>query len=99
MDNLVLDTVIGLVFIFAIFAVLISLLTEMIARFIGLRGEYLLRGIRTMVDGQSHFRLSLMDLFTRTPGAPAPKQGEPLDPYVTQLMRHPLIATSADKAE
>src|SRR5438067_6541137 len=99
MDDLVLETVIGLVFIFATFAVLVSLVTELIARFIGLRGEYLLRGIRTMVDGQSHFRLSLGDLFARNPGTPAPQAGEPPDPFVSRLMRHPLIAASADKAE
>lgn len=99
MDNLVLETVIGLVFIFATFAVLVSLVTELIARFIGLRGEYLLRGIRTMVDGRSQFRLSLGDLFARTAGTPQRKDGEPPDPYVTRLMRHPLIAASADKAE
>jgi hypothetical protein len=99
MDNLVLETVIGLVFVFGTFAVLVSLLTELIARFIGLRGEYLLRGIRTMVDGRSHFKLSFGDLFARTPGEPKPQAGEPPEPYVTQLMQHPLIASSADKAE
>lgn len=99
MDSLVLQTVIGLVFIFAIFAVLVSLVTESIARFIGLRGEYLLRGIRTLVDGQSHFRLSVGDLLARTTGGPAPKPGEPVDPFVAKLMRHSLICTSADKAE
>ncbi|HKR49058.1 MAG TPA: hypothetical protein VJT72_05645 [Pseudonocardiaceae bacterium] len=99
MDNLILETVIGLLFIFAAFAVLVSLLTESIARFIGLRGEYLLRGVRTLVDGQGHFRLSLGDLVARTVGGPAPKPGEPQDPFVTKLMQHPLICTSADKAE
>jgi len=98
MDNLVLATVIGLLFIFATFAVLVSLLTESIARFIGLRGEYLLRGVRTLVDGQSHFRLSFGDLVARTAGSPAPQSGEPDDPFVTRLMQHPLICTSADKA-
>jgi hypothetical protein len=99
MDNLVLTTVIGLVFIVAAFAVLVSVLTEVVARIIGLRGEYLLRGVRTLVDGQGHFRLSLGDLFARTAGSPAPKPGEPEDPFVTRLMQHPLICSSADKAE
>jgi hypothetical protein len=99
MDNLIVETVIGLLFIFAVFAVLVSLLTEAIARFVGLRGEYLLRGVRTLVDGQGHFRLSLGDLVARTVGRPAPKPDEPADPFVTRLMQHPLICTSADKAE
>lgn len=99
MDNVILETVVGLVFIFGIFAVVVSLLTELVARFIGLRGEYLLRGVRTLVDGQGQFRLSLGDLFARTAGRPAPKPGEPEDPFVTRLMQHPLICTSADKAQ
>ena len=99
MDNLVLETVVGLLFIFGTFAVLVSLLTESIARFVGLRGEYLLRGVRTLVDGQGHFQLSVRDLFSSKPGKPVPDSGEPKNPYVTQLMHHPLICTSADKAE
>jgi hypothetical protein len=98
MDNIILQTVIGLLFIFGTFAVLVSLLTESIARFIGLRGEYLLRGVRTLVDGEGYFRLSLQDLLARKPGTPAPRSNEPENPYVTQLMHHALICTSADKA-
>lgn len=98
MDNIILQTVIGLLFIFGTFAVLVSLLTESIARFIGLRGEYLLRGVRTLVDGEGYFRLSLKDLLARKPGTPAPRSNEPENPYVTQLMHHALICTSADKA-
>ena len=65
MDSLILQTVIGLVFLFATFAVLVSLLTELIARFIGLRGEYLLRGIRTLVDGGGDFGLGMSDMLRR----------------------------------
>ena len=50
MDSLVVQTAIGLVFVFATFAALVSVLTEAIARYIGLRGEYLLRGIRSLLD-------------------------------------------------
>src|SRR5215472_1640729 len=38
-------------FVFAVTAALASLLTELIARFLGLRGAYLLSGIRELVDG------------------------------------------------
>jgi hypothetical protein len=99
MDNLVLETVIGLVFVFGTFSVIVSLLTEMIARFIGLRGEYLLRGIRTLVDGSGHFKLSFGDLFARSSKAPAPKADDPPAPITPELMRHALICSSADKAQ
>jgi hypothetical protein len=63
-DSLVLDTVIGIVFVFATFGLLISLLTELIARFMGLRGEYLMRGLRSLVDENPTFRLQWRDLLT-----------------------------------
>ena len=62
-DSLVVQTAIGLVFVFATFAALVSVLTEAIARYIGLRGEYLLRGIRSLLDDQENeFKLSAMDM-------------------------------------
>ena len=63
-DSLVLDTVIGIVFVFATFGLLISLLTELIARFMGMRGEYLMRGLRSLVDENPTFRLQWRDLLT-----------------------------------
>src|SRR5262245_22701328 len=53
MDSLILQTVIGLIFIFAVLSALVSVLTEAVTRFIGLRGEYLMRGIRSLVDKKS----------------------------------------------
>jgi hypothetical protein len=47
----VIDLAIGLTFVFAVTAALASLLTEFIARFLGLRGAYLLSGLRELVDG------------------------------------------------
>jgi hypothetical protein len=96
MDSLVLQTAIGLVFVFAVFAALVSVLTELIARFIGLRGEYLLRGIRSLVDGKSHFELRFRDLLRRQP--PADAGGRP-PAMVTRIMTHPLIEVNADKAQ
>ena len=46
----VIDLAIGLTFVFAVTAALASLLTEFIARFLGLRGAYLLSGLRELVD-------------------------------------------------
>jgi len=47
----VIDLAIGLTFVFGVTAALASLLTEFIARFLGLRGAYLLSGLRELVDG------------------------------------------------
>jgi hypothetical protein len=44
------DLAIGLVFVFGVTAALSSAVTEMIARFLGLRGAYLLSGLRELVD-------------------------------------------------
>ena len=47
----VIDLAIGMTFVFAVTAALASLFTESIARFLGLRGAYLLSGLRELVDG------------------------------------------------
>src|SRR3954451_11157631 len=57
LESLILTVAIGLVFTFAVLAAVTSIVTEGIARFVGLRGEYLLRGLRTMLDGDSDFAL------------------------------------------
>ena len=95
MDSLILETVIGLVFVFAVFASIVSVLTEMITRYMGLRGEYLLRGLRTLLDGGGSF--SLNPLPFQTSGDPAPQQGEPASPLVTQLLSTQLLKSYADK--
>jgi hypothetical protein len=99
MDSLVLQTAIGLVFVFAVFAALVSVLTELIARFIGLRGEYLLRGIRSLVDGPSTFELPFRDLLPRKSEKPPADAGDGPPAMVTRIMTHPLIKVSADKAQ
>lgn len=95
MDSLVLQTAIGLVFVFATFAALASVLTEAIARFIGLRGEYVLRGIRSLVDGSAQFGLGFGDLLRRRPTTPT---DGPEDQVMAKLVGHPLVAGQADKA-
>ncbi len=47
----IIDLAIGLTFVFGVTAALASLVTEMIARLIGMRGAYLLSGLRELVDG------------------------------------------------
>jgi hypothetical protein len=47
----IIDLAIGLTFVFAVTAALSSAVTELVARFLGLRGAYLLTGLRELVDG------------------------------------------------
>lgn len=46
----IIDLAIGLAFVFGVTAALSSVLTELIARFLGLRGAYLLGGLRELLD-------------------------------------------------
>jgi hypothetical protein len=47
----IIDLAIGMVFVFGVTAALSSVFTELIARFLGLRGAYLLGGLRELLDG------------------------------------------------
>jgi hypothetical protein len=47
----IIDLAIGLAFVFGVTAALSSVITELIARYLGLRGAYLLRGLRELLDG------------------------------------------------
>ncbi len=46
----IIDLVIGLTFVFGVTAALASAVTELISRWLGLRGAYLLTGLRELVD-------------------------------------------------
>ena len=48
----IIDLAICLAFIFGVTASLSSVITEMIARFLGLRGAYLLLGLRELLDSK-----------------------------------------------
>ena len=48
----ILDLAIGLAFVFGAAAALSSVVTELIARCLGLRGAYLLRGLRELLDSE-----------------------------------------------
>src|SRR5262245_64186023 len=47
----IIDVAIGLAFVFGVTAALSSVFTELISRFVGLRGAYLLAGLRELLDG------------------------------------------------
>ena len=49
----IVDLAIGLVFIFGVTAALAAVITELIARFLGLRGAYLLLGLRELLDSST----------------------------------------------
>jgi len=99
MDSLILVTAIGLIFVFATFAALTSVVTEGIARFLGLRGEYLLRGIRSLVDNGHDFSLFAKD----APSSSAPAVGgvsafDPSKAVTPQLLNLTFLSSYADKA-
>ncbi|HEV8279519.1 MAG TPA: hypothetical protein VGQ26_28030 [Streptosporangiaceae bacterium] len=100
MDSLVLQTAIGLVFIFGATAAAVSAVTEGVSRFLGLRAEYLLRGVRTLVDGQSEFGLSWRAVMPKMLGGRLqPAAADPPTARVAQIMSHPLVASSAKQAD
>lgn len=77
----IIDLAIGLTFVFAVAAALASVATELIARLLGLRGAYLLSGLRELVDGggastdlsqaEQDYQ-SMQDIIARPPADPAP---------------------------
>lgn len=75
----IIDLAIGLVFVFGVTAALSSAVTELISRFLGLRGAYLLTGLRELVDsGTAPTDLSQAETAYRgmqavVLGAPAPE--------------------------
>ena len=115
MANLVLQTVAGLVFIFATFAGAVSVTSEWMSRYLGLRGEYLLRGIRTAVDGPSTFKLPVRELMPWSGRMVAKRDNgnnqknsnnggdQPVadddEAMVSLIISHPLVASSANGAQ
>jgi hypothetical protein len=49
-SSAIIDLAIGLIFVFGVTAALASVVTELIARLVGLRGAYLLYGLRELLD-------------------------------------------------
>ena len=54
-SSLIFDAVVGMVFVFAIFTFAVSGVVEGLARIAGLRAEFLLRGISSMLDSDTKF--------------------------------------------
>jgi hypothetical protein len=79
-DSLILNVAIGLTLTFALFAALVSVLTEATSAFLGLRGDYLLRGLRALVDGQP------------TPAAQTHPSSGGAKPLSQELLENALIA-------
>ena len=86
----VIDLAIGITFVFAVTAALASLLTELIARFLGLRGAYLLSGLRELVDGGdtptalTDVQKDYGDIQTLIKNGPPPAAGKAPDDQVAE---------------
>ena len=105
----VIDLAIGLTFVFGATAALASVVTELIARLIGLRGAYLLTGLRELVDGngattdladaQSDYRdmqgLVRGAAARAQPPAARPPAGRPGSALRRRLQRQPDVAPQA----
>jgi hypothetical protein len=75
----------------------VSAVTEAVSRFQGLGAEFLLRGVRTLVDTKNNFNLwrSVMPKWLGGRTQP-PDPGKPA--RVATIMSHPLVASSAKQA-
>src|SRR5262252_4775515 len=71
------DLAIGMVFVFGVTAALASVFTELIARFVGLRGAYLLTGLRELVDGGVDKSTDLTEVESDYKGMRDMMQGNP----------------------
>lgn len=95
MNNAFLGVAVGMVLIFAILAAAATAVTEGISRFLGLRAEYLLRGLRTLLVGKNTFKLRLF------PGSKQPAkvatQGEGPSAALTAILSQPVIAATGPK--
>jgi hypothetical protein len=94
----IIDLAIGLAFVFAVTAAISSVVTELIARFLGLRGAYLLRGLRELVDGDGSVVTDLAQATadyqeTKAIMAGPPAQGEPATLSATSaLLGSPILS-------
>jgi hypothetical protein len=54
LNNVAIDVFIGLIFVFLMYSLLATILQEMIARFLQLRGKNLLKAVRVMLEDREH---------------------------------------------
>jgi len=98
-SSAIVDLAIGLIFVFGVTAALASVLTELVSRFIGLRGAYLLTGLRELVDGhgvstdlgkaQDDYQ-AMRDLVKNGPAALA---GKPVPSVTGALLGSPILSS------
>ena len=98
-SSAIVDLAIGLIFVFGVTAALASVLTELVSRFIGLRGAYLLTGLRELVDGhgvstdlgkaQDDYQ-AMRDLVINGPAALA---GKPMPSVTGALLGSPILSS------
>jgi hypothetical protein len=91
MNNAFLGVAISMVLIFAILASAATAVTEGISRFLGLRAEYLLRGLRTLLVQNNTFKLSLR------PGKKAPAGAEGKSATLRAILAEPAIEATGPK--
>ena len=79
----IIDLAVGIIFVFGVTAAISSVATELIARILGLRGAYLLLGLRELLDSQDttvdlgDAKLDFEKARALIKHAPAPRQAAP----------------------
>jgi len=92
MNSAFVGVVLGMVLVFGVLAALVSVVTEAVTRFLGLRGEYLLRGLRTIVTRGSTFKTSMFDPST----SKSDKKGGNQSEVLRAFLMHPLVQANGD---
>ena len=97
MNSAVVGVAISMAIVFAVLAAAASAATETVARFLGLRGEYLLRGLRTLIDAdRPTFKTQLGRGANATERVDASKSiqaaaGTTADAQLHKLLSHPIL--------
>lgn len=86
MNSAIVGVLIGLILIFALLASVVSVITEGISRVLGLRAEYLLRGLRTLFDDTNHFSLNPITRLRKTSVGQA-------NETLRRFLAHPLVSS------
>jgi hypothetical protein len=103
LDSPILQVVIGLFLVFFVFSTLCSGLAELINRWLRLRADYLLQGIRKLLDGAGKEQRQELQPIGRPGAAAQPEtngqEGQPLSPPGTAALPPPPVQLLAEPGE
>lgn len=99
LDSPILEIAIALAFLFALFALLASTIAEIIASWLGLRAQFLLKGLRALLDGSTSGSTNATDWLlqqslVRNQGSPTPLPSSAAGVSRRQLRKMPSYLAS-----